>query len=330
MPTAGRAVVWPAGRWGYALLAVLWVMTGVAALILTLSLGARGALTTARNRMELIRAAWRAEDCVERARAVIGEALRTPFLDRWRDPRYWLRLDTLIGGSPVVRTCPGTVAVVPSGTAVDVNVASGDQLRRFFAALGVRPSRADSLADALLDWRDRDDIARPHGAERDWYELQGRSPPRNGPFAARGELSWVRWFDVEGESVGPDSLLALLTVETGRIVLDLAPIPVVASLPGITEEAVARLEERRVRGAEPLDELIALGAELSPASRDSLLRYFAELSVLTTPEPEAWIVTARAHAHDAVAGSDDVTAEVEVRLVRAGSRVAIVRRRTRP
>ena len=315
---------------GYALLAVLWVMTGVAALVLALSLGSRGAVATARNRMELTRAAWRAEDCLERARAVVGEALQPAVIDRRRDPRYWFHLDHLIAGSAIVNGCPGTVTVVPAGTALDVNVAAEEQLRRFFVALGVRGSRADSLADALLDWRDRDDVPRANGAEREWYELHGRSPPRNGPLGGVGELAYVRGFTDVGEPIGPDSLRALLTVDPGRIVLDLAPLPVVASLPGITEETVARLEERRVRGAEPLSELIALGAELSVLSRDSLLRHFAELSVLTSPEPEAWIVTARAHAGDHSAGPDDIVASIEVRLVRAGSRAAIVRRRSAP
>jgi general secretion pathway protein K len=318
-------------RSGYALLAVLWAMTGIATLILVVSLGARAAVATATNRMDLIRAGWRAEDCIERARAVIGAALATRVVDRRRDPRLWFRLDELLAGAPLVQECPGSVAVIPSGIAIDVNDAPAEQLRRFFRAVHVEALRADSLADALVDWRDHDGSPRASGAEVEWYSLQGRSPSRNGPLGHLNEIGRVRGLDttVAGE-IALDSVRRFLTVEPGRVVLDLAPAPVLASLPGITDEAVARLLERRLRHAEPLSELAALGAELSPASRDSLLGHFAELSMLTSTEPEVWILAASATARDGEVDASSVRTEVEVRLVRAGTRAAIVRRRTRP
>jgi hypothetical protein len=70
-------------------------------------------------------------------------------------------------------------------------------------------------------------------------------------------------------------------------------------------------------------DLVTLAAEVSSAASAALLAHYAELSRLTTAEPDAWIVTSRARD-----GSSAVIAAIEVRLVRAGTRAAIVRRRS--
>jgi hypothetical protein len=54
----------------------------------------------------------------------------------------------------------------------------------------------------------------------------------------------------------------LLGVESGRIFLARAPLAVIAGLPGLGEEALARLAERRARGLEAVD-LLAFAGELS-------------------------------------------------------------------
>lgn len=60
---------------------------------------------------------------------------------------------------------------------------------RLLALLDLDPA----LADALADWTDPDDSARPRGAERDWY-LGLRAPlvPANAAPHALGELAAVR------------------------------------------------------------------------------------------------------------------------------------------
>lgn len=313
---------------GFALLAVLWIMTGVAVLGLGLSLTARGAIATSRNRMELTRAGWRAEDCVERARVVIADALQSGEARNISPATPRLRLDEITLVSPLVMECPGTVTFGPVGMAVNLNETTDDALRRLLLWQGTPPAQIDSLVDALLDWRDGDDTPRPHGAEREWYERQGRSPPRNGPLAHTDELVRIRGFDAWGAAVqsGRDSLESLFTVEPGRIILERAPAAVLASLPGITEETIARLMERRLRGAPPLSEVLALGGELSATSRDSLHRHYAELVQLITLEPDAWLLTTRSPRADGTGPG----ATIEVRLVRAGTRAAVVRRRTWP
>jgi general secretion pathway protein K len=296
-------------RNGYALLAALWVIVALSAMALTGLLVARDVVSGTQNRIALMRGRWRAEDCLERARTVIDDALSG------RVAGGWASLDRIVAVAPAVTAAACDVALVPAGIAVDLNVADGEQLLAMLRVLGIGEPRADSMVDALLDWRDADDIPRPLGAEQDWYRAQGRFTPRNGPFANARELRRVRGFD---ESVLPDSILtAVFTVEPGRIVWSRAPLAVLASLPGIGEEALARLVERRARGVAV--DINALSADLSPSGRQLLASRYGDLERLTTDGPDAWILTARGNGY-----------AIEVRLAPAGTRAAIVRRRTTP
>jgi len=296
-------------RDGYALLAALWVIVALSAMALTGLLVARDVVSGTQNRIALMRGRWRAEDCLERARTVMDDALSG------RVAGGWASLDRIVAVAPAVTAAACDVSLVPTGIAVDLNVADGEQLLAMLRVLGVGEPRADSMVDALLDWRDADDIPRPLGAEQDWYRAEGRFTPRNGPLANARELRRVRGFD---ESVLPDSILtAVFTVEPGRIVWSRAPLAVLGSLPGIGEEALARLAERRARGVAV--DINALSADLSPGGRQLLASRYGDLARLTTDGPDAWILTARGNGY-----------AIEVRLAPAGTRAAIVRRRTTP
>ncbi len=293
---------------GFALLAVLWTLIGVATLALTVQLAARASVGAARNRADAARAAWLAEGCAERGRAAIAAALRASR----DDASAWDRVPGALSRSPLAEGCD--VAARAAGAALDINHADAETLRRLMLHLGARPAEADSLADALLDWRDADGEPRPYGAEAPQYA--GRRPPRNGPLAHPDELLRVRGF---GRFAGLDTLLG---TEPGRIPLGHAPSAVIASLPGFTPEALARIRDARGRG-EAAGDLTAIAAVLSASAREEMRAHLTELNAMTSPQPEAWILTARARK-----GAPALTAVVELRLVRAGERAAVVRRRT--
>jgi len=296
-------------RDGYALLAALWVSVALSAMALTGLLVARGVVRAAQNRITLTRGRWRAEDCLERARAVIDDALNGRVAGGWDD------LDGVVAAAPAITEAACDVALVPADIAVNLNTADGEQLLALLTAMGIGRPRADSMVDALLDWRDADDIPRPSGAERDWYLAHGQFPPRNGPFADVREVRRVRGFDAL-----PDSILdAVFTVERGRIVWDRASLVVLASLPGVGEEALARIVERRTRGV-AVSDASRLAGDLSPAARQLFVDRYPDLQRLATDRPDAWILTAR--------GGGGAT--IEVRLAPAGTRAAIVRQRTTP
>jgi type II secretory pathway component PulK len=55
------------------------------------------------------------------------------------------------------------------------------------------PGMTDEIADAILDWIDRDDEPRENGAERDYYaSLSPPYAPRNGPLGSMEELLLVK------------------------------------------------------------------------------------------------------------------------------------------
>lgn len=303
---------------GFALLTVLWVMVGLATLGVAASLAAREAVATARNRLTLSRAFWNAEDCLARLQAALAEAMEGA--GTRQDPRAaWSRIDAAAESSSLLAGVACDVTLRAAGSTVDANTADRDQLVALFAAGGIARHTADSLADALLDWRDDDNVARPFGAERAWYDSARRDPPRNGPFGDARELVRVRGF----ERV-PD-LASIVDVEPGRISLAHAPAPVLASLPGFTGEAVERVLELRARG-ERIPDLLAFAGLLSRAGRDSLTARYADLVRVSTLEPDAWLATIRTTAGEA----PPVTATIEARFVRAGTRIALVRRRGWP
>jgi hypothetical protein len=211
----------------------------------------------------------------------------------------------------------GDVTARPLGDAVDVNTGEEPVLRAVLGTVHFTPARVDSLAAALLDWRDKDDEPRPAGAESAWYRDHGRSPPRNGPLASLAELRLVRGFEAS------EAFDSLLSVEPARIALSRAPVRVLALLPGMTPEAATVISERR-KGGGLGEDLLALGGELSRAARDSIAAHYSELSAMVTSEPDAWLLEARASDE-----GSPVRVGIELKLVRSGNRPAVVRRRVR-
>src|SRR5690348_9292085 len=94
-------------RDGFALLAVLWMLGGGAVLGALLVASTRDAQQVAINRVDLARARWLAEGCVERARAAIDETVGELAID----DSSWAHLDRLVRTSPITRGCD--VAAVP-------------------------------------------------------------------------------------------------------------------------------------------------------------------------------------------------------------------------
>jgi len=303
---------------GFVLLAVLWVMVGVSAIGLGLALVARRASTAAHNRRAQLVAEWAAEDCLNQSQELIGAALGAS-APRSDNSTVWGMLDRFSSygttAGPFVADTNCTADLRAAGTTIDVNTADHVTLTRVFVGAGAAASTADSLADAILDWRDHDQLARPNGAEANWYVGYGRIPPRDAPFADPRELRRVRGLE------HVDGLGTLFGVDSDRVVLDRAPLAVIAGLPGFGDEALGRIAEIRTRGGQ-IGGLMPFSASLSPNARNAVIAAYPELSRRTTLEPDAWILTARGWS-----GVPRATEVVQLRLVRAGPRAAVVRRR---
>ena len=83
-------------RRGFALLAALWVTVALSAMALTGLLVARDVMNAAQNRIRLTRGRWRAEDCLERARSVIDDALSGEVGGSWES------LDRIVAAAPAI------------------------------------------------------------------------------------------------------------------------------------------------------------------------------------------------------------------------------------
>jgi general secretion pathway protein K len=128
---------------------------------------------------------------------------------------------------------------------LDLNQAQPEVLAGLFSQF-TSPQAASALVDALLDWRDPDDLVRPRGAEADDYRRAG-SPyvPHNAPLTRMDELRRVK---------GMTEPLALalepyLTVNGDlRIDVNGASESVLAAIPGLGPTGARAIVSRRKGG----------------------------------------------------------------------------------
>jgi len=196
---------------GLALVLVLW-------LVVLLSIMATG---HARNvQVETRLAARQVEATAARyvAEAAINIAIRD-LLDGDRDEPP----DTsgrLLAGRVLGRNA--LLSIRSAAGLVDINNAGEDLLHALFVAAGADDSTGRSLAQAVLDWRDGDDLVRLYGAEDDDYRAAGlRWTARDAEFTSVEELRYVIGMPAEiYEKIAP-----CLTVHSGLATIDLESAP---------------------------------------------------------------------------------------------------------
>lgn len=299
-------------RRGFVMLTILWIIT-IAAIVATgAALVGRHAVVEGAARVALERGRWEALGCERRVVAAIDLALASaPTLDD--ATKLWRILPSAVLGSPLVARCD--VSLEAAGTRLDVNDASEEMIVNLLDAIDLEAD-APQLADALEDWIDPDDDARPSGAERGWYETAGRIVPRNGPLADVREMRRIRGFDAIR---GLDSVFA---TEPGRVSLATAPVSVLMAVPGVTRESAEQIVAMQQLGT-PLSDLREVLGSVSRASAAALEARYADAARTTTPDPDAWVV--RVHvAHGAL----PVAVNLEWRLIRTGRRCLVVATRS--
>jgi len=222
-------------RRGVALMLVLWMIIVVGAI-------AAGVAATVREQSGLIGtvqsrsvARYAAESGVIVAREAILEALRRSDTPE-AEARVFTRLADLIpSGEQALGDARFQIAVADLNARIDLNQSEEPVLRGLFREL-FGEAKAESLVDALQDWKDRDedwkdrdDAPRPQGAEAEDYLAAGTPfVPPNQPLLRLDELTRIRGFS--------DSVAAVLapyvTVHgDGRVNVNTAPREVLAALP---------------------------------------------------------------------------------------------------
>jgi general secretion pathway protein K len=130
-----------------------------------------------------------------------------------------------------------SIAVRDATGLIDLNAASADLLAAAFAATGSDEGWRQEIVDAILDWRDSDNLRHLNGAEDDDYRAAGLDwTARDGAFASVDELRYVLGMRQEIF----DELAPFLTVHSTRpgLNLEYAPPFLIKALTGEYVEPV--------------------------------------------------------------------------------------------
>lgn len=256
---------------GIALILVLWVVTLLAVIAGSFVYAARSAALTAGNLVSIARARALADAGTHRGLYELVKPASDA--ERWKAD----------GREHVFSLEDAEIRLVmrDESAKIDLNAANDALLKGLLLSAGQDEEQANQMLDAILDWRDADDLTRPQGAERDRYEAMGLPYiPANAPFRTVDELQRV-------VGITPDvyrKLAGALTVFSKQpgINSTLAPRQVLLALPGVTEESVdaylAQREEMLATGQVPLPFPQAVGFEAGAAAQVYNLRSIAKAS----------------------------------------------------
>ncbi len=233
-------------REGIAQLVVLWALLLLGTLAMSFAFSMRTEAMASRNGLEAERAYYQARTGVDRAIALLSDV-----------PVDNVLRESITGGE---EGATYEVRVTPENGKFDINVIGEEALKEILRNGGLSGEEAEGLGDAILDWRDEDDEARPRGAEeQDYASLPEPVKPRNGRFASVGELRYVRGVTHE---IYMRLLSTVFTVDSGMqsVNVNVAPVEVFRVLPGVTPElaaqAIAHREETPFRSAADFSDLL--------------------------------------------------------------------------
>jgi len=229
---------------GLALIAVLWAVALLTIMAASFSLTMQRDSGLVKNAQDRARGLALADAGVHYAMLMLS--LPDP-LKRWRSDGSLY--EALLPGGRV------RVRIFDEAGKIDVNAAQEATLVGILTKLVGSTDRAAALSDAILDWRDADDLNRLHGAEARDYQSAGKGyVPQNKNFQALEELQMVLGMTpVLYKQLEP--LLTIYTGQDGINPLKASPEALLA-LPGLDEKAVfdylARRRENPVNNPPPL------------------------------------------------------------------------------
>ncbi|MEJ2110305.1 MAG: type II secretion system protein GspK [Acidobacteriota bacterium] len=250
----------PGGEGGVVLIALLWIFIALTAIALSFARESRVETVAVVNTQSLEKAYYV-------ARAGVWETIY-----RLAHERFTTQTNRLgMSGEPTFLergSFAGTfgdgrfqVSIQDESGKLDLNTATEDELRGLALAVGIPESDADIIADSVLDWRDTDSEHRMNGAEDEYYQsLATPYSAKNGRIDALEELLRIRGVTqdyfygmpektADGSIVYKYGLSRCLTVYSNssrtRINVNYAPMPVLLSIPGITQADAERIIEGR-------------------------------------------------------------------------------------
>jgi general secretion pathway protein K len=282
-----------AGDRGIALLAVLWTLLLLSLIAASFTAVTRTEVRLARNTLDNAKAEALADAAVHRA---VLELLKPPAVD---DTEADWRVDGTVyawgydGGEL-------RVSVQDEGGKLDLNATPNNLLQALFVSVGVEDDAAAALTDAILDFRDSDDLRRLNGAESGDYEDAGLPfGPKNQAFETVEELRQVLGITAELY----DRVAPALTVHSRR------RLPFRLTSPPEVQAAFAAAIEARREGASPPRQPTGRGAA-EPVPRSAFSQALEDEGI--NPRSPVNVFTIQAEAR--IEGRSVFAREVLVRV----------------
>lgn len=179
---------------GVALMMVLWIFMVLTVLVAQFSRGMRDDAVATQNMAEEVQARGVALAGITQGiyRTLRSHAENTDEESADDvDPEEWLPDGTWHEGAYGGGTF--SVRLLDEGGKISLNRVDEAMLRRVLTNLGVTGDEQEEITDAILDWRDPDDLKRLHGAESEFYlGLPQPYAAKNGKFDSVDELLLVR------------------------------------------------------------------------------------------------------------------------------------------
>ncbi len=268
---------------GAVLLIVLWVVLAMSMLAVSFSATIRTEVDAARYLVEQKQAYYMARAGMEYA---VYEILRTQSVSGNSG------VGMGFSGGAVPLAMPRNLSLNLTGGGVDVsiideagkinvNAAPDFVIFNLLIMVGMNEGAAAEVTDSILDWVDVDDMPRPMGAESDFYLMH--NPPyraKNGPISVPEELLLIKGITPEifygKKGLSPDGdpveyfglKKYITTYSTGAAInINSAPVPVLASLPGLDYSAALAIDQ--MRNEAPFTNMVQLEQGIAGLSGES-------------------------------------------------------------
>jgi general secretion pathway protein K len=255
---------------GFALLAVMLVMTLLGIIVTELAMSMRLEASMVRSYKDVTLATHLAEAAVQQAiREVIGPGPGLGSVESLDEDGTLSFYRTVGTSALLVKQSRLPRQHVPLGAGefsyrisdeearLNLNTAAPDRVDRLLTAIGLDKQARDIINDSLQDWKDTNDLSRINGAESEDFYLKLPVPyrARNGALQDAAELLQIRGVTQEiyrGEK-GHPALADLVTVGSSNprfprntVNMNTAPAPVLKAL-GLSDAEVTEITQTRTK-----------------------------------------------------------------------------------
>lgn len=183
-----------------------------------------------------------------------------------------------------------------------------ERIKRLLATYGIDAVEASKMTDALLDYRDSDDLSHLNGAEKEDYRHAGKADQiRNGDLLSTSELARVLGWEGKKKIWGADPITDYLSpLRVSVFNPNTAQWRALVAMSGISEELARNLVKSRMAGEiQDISPLVFSGSLNNPFGPNSFVSLFPapatqvtlrlegaswgyRMLVVHTPERDVW------------------------------------------